>query len=130
MIKKEFEFNNIIKGINKQKKAYQNIYIKNLKPLFESNPVETMRLLITKLKLYKKILFNLDNKIEDLDKFKGIAEKSLDYEAIIYSRGQYDAYQEMREYLDEKVCKINNMFDCIEENNPEIGKLMKKEAIV
>ena len=126
---KTFDINDIMQGVKSQKIAYQMTYDQKLKPLFERNPGEAAGLFLVRLKLYQKILSDLDEKIEHATDFTEEIRDNLDCETRSFMKGRISALMEMREYLDSRLCKLNNMADCIQENNPLIADAMIKERV-
>jgi len=126
---KIFDVSDILNAVKNQKEAYQTAYEEKLKILFENNPGEAAGLFLVRLKLYKKILADLDKKIEETTVFSDRMSENLNDETQSFLRGRMSAFMEIREYLDSRLCKLNNMADCIQENNPLIADAMVKERV-
>ncbi len=125
-----FNFNDIMEGIKEQKRFYETMYDERLKTLFEHNSQEMTRLFITKLKVYKKLISYLDSEIDGAIEMKEIIREDRDKETNFYIKGKYDTYLEIREYIDNKICKLSNMLDCIQKYHPEINDLLERELIL
>ena len=124
----KIDFDSLADNIVKHKESYQIMYNKRLKFLFQNKPKENFDLLISKLRIYKKILHELDSKmncthelIEDND--------DMGSEVKAFISGQKSAYLEMRQSIDKKLCKLRNMMDCIIENNPGLEEVIEEEII-